>query len=386
MIPPKTVINYWFTVEPYVYINIVNNRVLLYNTLDGVTIESDKIEVIELLQDILLKENCGVILLINERYGKKDINNFIKELREKYMGDIIDVSLSKGKPVQLLPFINFYEGHEIYRKQNITSHKNILVNLSEISIHVGHITDTTKLLSFLQSLPENLIFNLIVNVEGITNGNALLTFLDQRLSLKNILCSYKNIIPLQPTFDNNFSYRISIDFPIDIQQWNKSIQLLLNQTLPVEYIFDVRSVDDCQQAKQLIEQFQIEKYQLNPIYTGNNIGFFEENVFLTKENILSTIMSIKDIFINQAMNVYDFGKINVMANGDAYANVNHPTLGNVYTHSIHEIVSNEIEEGKSWFRIRDQAPCNNCLYQWLCPSPSNHEIAMDRPNLCHIKQ
>jgi pseudo-rSAM protein len=75
-----------------------------------------------------------------------------------------------------------------------------------------------------------------------------------------------------------------------------------------------------------------------------------------------------------------------MPNGDTYANINYPSLGNIATHSIHEMLYKEMNEGKSWFRIRDQAPCNNCVYQWLCPSPSNYEMAIGRPNLCHVKQ
>jgi pseudo-rSAM protein len=97
-------------------------------------------------------------------------------------------------------------------------------------------------------------------------------------------------------------------------------------------------------------------------------------------------MAIKDFFTRQAMNIYDFGKINILPNGDAYANLNHPTLGNIYTESIYEIVHKEVEEGTSWFRIRNQVPCNGCVYQWLCPPPSNYEIAIGRPNLCHVKQ
>ena len=73
-----------------------------------------------------------------------------------------------------------------------------------------------------------------------------------------------------------------------------------------------------------------------------------------------------------------------MSNGDAYAHVNYQLLGNIYTHSIHEIVYNEIEKGKSWLRIRNQFPCDNCVYQWICPSPSNYEIAIGRSNLCHV--
>jgi pseudo-rSAM protein len=383
--PAKTAIDYWFTIEPYVFVGITRKCVLLYNTLDGVSIESDKEEVIELLQETLKEKNCGVVLLTNKRYKKKDINNFIHELREKYMGDIIDIALSKSKPVQLLPYFNFTDKHEIYKRHNFSPRKNVLDNLSEISIHIDSTTDTTKLLFFLQSIPGDPTFNLIGNIGEVPKYDELLSYFDQYPSPKNMLCSYQNVIALQPAYENNFSYRISVHFPIDMPQWNRSRQLLLNQTLSIETIFEVSSEEDCQQAEQIVDQYQIEKYRLTPIYTGNNIRFFEENVFLNKEDILGTSMSIKDFFARQAMNIYDFGKINIIPTGDVYANLNHPALGNIYTDSIYEIVHKEVEEGKSWFRIRNQAPCDDCVYQWLCPPPSNYEIAIGRPNLCRVK-
>jgi pseudo-rSAM protein len=386
MISTKNVTSYWFTIESYVYIGIANRSVLLYNTLDGVTIESDKVEVIELLQEILLKENCGVILLTSDRYKRKEINSFIRILREKYMGDIIDVALSKSKPVQLLPFFNLSDKHELYKKHNFSPYKNILENLSEISIHIDNSTNVTKLISFLQFAPGNLTFNIIGNIVDVADSNKLMSFFDQYSSPKYILCSYSHLSSMHPTFENNFSYIILVHFPIDSLKWSNSRQMLLNQTLPFEYVFDVSSLDDCQQAMQLIEQFRIEKYQLKPVYTGDNISFFEESLFLTKEDILSSSISIKDIFANQSVNIYDFGKINIVPSGDVFANVNHPALGNICTHNIHEIVQNEVENGKSWFRVRNQAPCSTCTYQWLCPSPSDYEIVIGRPNLCHIKQ
>ena len=382
----KTIFAHWLTIEPYVFIGITKKRLLLYNTLDGVTIESDKEEVIELLQDMLQAENCGVALLSNERYKQKDINNFINELRNNYMGDIIDSSLSKGKPVQLLPYFNFPNKQNVYKKHNFSPLKNVLENLFEINIHVDETIDTTKLLLFLQSIPGNPTFNLIGNIGKVANYNKLLSFFDQLSSPKNMLCSYKNMIVLQSAFKNNFTYRISVHFPIDMQKWNNLREKLSNQTLSVEYIFDVSSDDDCLQAEQLIDRYQIQKYRLNPVYTGKNIQFFEENVFLNREDILSTSMTIKDFFSRQAMNIYDFGKINIMPNGNTYANMNHPILGNIYTENIYEIVQKEVDEGKSWFRIRDQAPCNDCVYQWLCPPPSNYEIAIGRPNLCHVNK
>ena len=385
MITKKETTNYWFKIEPYVHISIVNSNVLLYNTFDGSFIESKDIEIVKLLKETLLKENCGVVLLTAERYNLDNIRKFIMELRAKYMGDIIDIELSKSKPVQIMPFTSLVNTQELFKKQNFPTGKKILEYLSEISIYVDYNTNIMDLNSFLKSLPNISTVNIIGNLKDVANYKELLLVLDQFPSLKKITCNYSNVISLQPEFVNNFSYSILINYPIDISKWNYSRRLLLNRSIPFECIFEVTSMDNYSQINKFIEEFGIEKHQLKPVYTGDNIDFFKENVFLTKDDILSTPLSISDFFINQSMNIFDFGKIAIMSNGDIYANVNYPILGNIHTHSIYEIISKELEEGRSWLRIRNQAPCNTCLYQWFCPSPSNYEIAIGRPNLCHVK-
>ena len=380
----NTSTDFWFTIEPYIHVNIAHKCSFLYNTLDGATIESDKDEVINLLQETLQKDNCGVVLLTNERYQQKDINAFIRELREKYMGDVIEVSLSKGKPVQLLPYFNFMDKWN--KKYSFSGIKNILDTLCEISIHIDHTTDVEKLILLLKSIPENITFNIIGNIGEVQNCHELLSFFDQHPAQKNIVCACAETLSLEPVFKNNFSYSISVKFPLNMQQWNNSLDIVRNQTLPYTYVFDVSSNESCQQAEQVIKQFRIEKYRMRPVYTGDNIVFFEENVFLTKEDILSAPMSIKDFFYCQAINKHDFGKLHIMPSGEVYANILHPVLGNIYTDGIYKIVEKEMEAGKSWFRIRNQAPCNDCIYQWICPSPSNYEITIGRPNLCQVKQ
>lgn len=382
----KNVSDYWFTIEPYVFVDIKSKHILLYNTLDGVTIESTNEKIVELLQETLQEENCGVALLTHERYRQEEICCFVDELREKFMGDVINVSLSDGKPVQILPFYNYSKEQELYKKNNFSSYKNILEKLFEISLYIDATTNITKLIHFLITLPKNLTFNIVGNMEEVPNYSELFSYLDHCSSPKNLLCSYKNIIPLQPIFAHNFSYQISVSFPINVERWNHAMKVLLSQALPVEFVFEVSSEEDVQLSEQLIEQHQIDKYRLKPNYTGNNIRFFENEVFLSKEDILSTPMTMKDFFARQAMNLYDFGKITILPNGDVYANLNHPSLGNIYVNNIHEILHKEVEEGKSWFRVRNHPPCTDCVYQWICPSPSNYEIAIGRSNLCHVKE
>jgi pseudo-rSAM protein len=383
----KTIIHYWFTIEPYVYIGLTSRSALLYNTLDREIIESDKVEVIELLREVLLKDNCGVVLLSHDRYQNIDIKIFINILREKYMGDIIDVNLSIGKPIQHIPFFNLqiFNKLEIYKKQNFPLNKNALKNLHEISIHVDNTVNIVDLISVLQSLPLALAFNIVGNIMNVENYQELLSFFNLHPSRKIITCSYTNITPLSLDYNNNYSYKLLVDFPIQMSQWYDSIQILNLQKLPFEYEFKIRSDEDFLYADKLIEEFQIDKYLLKPVYTGENIQFFENNIFLSKSDILSIPLSMKDLFTHQVINIYDFGKINIMPNGDVYANINQQALGNIYADSIYEIVLKEIDKGTSWFRIRNQAPCNDCVYQWLCPSPSNYEIEIDRPNLCNIK-
>lgn len=59
-------------------------------------------------------------------------------------------------------------------------------------------------------------------------------------------------------------------------------------------------------------------------------------------------------------------------------------IGNIKVDNIDDIVLREMKRGQSWFRIRNQEPCNKCVLQWLCPSPSDYELAIGRPNLCGV--
>ena len=83
--------NYWFTIEPYVYVNIVDKYALLYNTLDGTTIESKKTAVITLLNEMLQEENCGVVLLKDKQYKHSCVILLILTYLKK--------SLSKSYPI-----------------------------------------------------------------------------------------------------------------------------------------------------------------------------------------------------------------------------------------------------------------------------------------------
>lgn len=383
MMHKEEITNYWFKIEPYVYINIVDNNALLYNTLDGSFIEVDDSDVIDILNKILQKKECGVILLSYEKYQQKNIYDFICKLREMYMADIIDVKLSAGRPVQILPYYIFSDTYSILKKQCFDTRKKILNYLSEITLHLDDEMNIDNLISYLKSVPNEIIINVI----GASNKKhkELFLFLTESSFVKNIICHYTETTSFDIISLVNFSYIVLVRFPIEISQWNYSFNLLNSRNIQFQYVFEVTSLEEYEMAEFCIKKYGIKKYQLRPIYTGKNISFFEEVVYLSKKEILSTYLSMNDFYTNKCINIYDFGKIHIMSNGDIYANLNKCLLGNICTHSIYDIISIELENGESWLRIRDQVPCNTCLYQWNCPPPSDYEIEIGRPNLCHVK-
>lgn len=180
-----SITGWWFTIEPYVYIGLTSECVLLYNTLDGEYIESNKVEIIQLLKKLLERNNQGVVYLTNEDIQNRIVESFVDEVREKYMGDIIDIALSNEKPVQILPLFNFLDNEklEVYKRHNFSVSRNLLENLFEITIHVNNETDICAFLNFLKSVPSKIIFNIYGKLNDVVNNERLLSFLDNSSTL-----------------------------------------------------------------------------------------------------------------------------------------------------------------------------------------------------------
>lgn len=382
--------SYWFIIEPYVYVGLSSNFVVLYNTLDGVSIESSNDKVVSLVQENLRKSNNGVTLLSHKMLQEEDITEFIYKLRDNFMGDIIDSTLSNGKPVQLHPIFNYsdFSDLQLYKRQNFSSDRNLSDILSEITVHMDMSISIDELIPFLLLLPPHVTINL--SFENRTSDIAiidnLLPLLRSRTSAKNMICSYKHIAYLPKENGSDFSYNIVIDFPINQHLLQDCIDFLFNNNLQYKFIFKVASECDYRAAESIIENYRLVDYVIQPVFNAENIDFFEQYVFLSKDDILSMPISLKDIFMHQSINSYDFGKFSISSDGDIYANEHFPPIGNICSDSLSDLIEKEIKEGESWLRIRNQYPCTNCAFQWLCPSPSNYELEIGRPNLCSCNQ
>ena len=68
---------------------------------------------------------------------------------------------------------------------------------------------------------------------------------------------------------------------------------------------------------------------IRPFYTGENIAFFEECIFIDQEELDNIELDRQGVFALQALNTNNFGKITILSDGNVYANVNEKSLGHI---------------------------------------------------------
>ncbi|HUX55469.1 MAG TPA: TIGR04150 pseudo-rSAM protein [Bacteroidales bacterium] len=151
----------------------------------------------------------------------------------------------------------------------------------------------------------------------------------------------------------------------------------------VTFAFPVTSNAQLESITSIVQETGLNNYNIIPIYNGMNREFFEENVFMTIDEFNDIELSRREVFVNMTLNVTSFGKLTVLPDGKIYSNVNDTPLGSIGD-PIYDMLYKEMTERETWFRIRDMKPCCDCVYQWLCPSPGNYELAIGKPDLCHI--
>lgn len=149
-----------------------------------------------------------------------------------------------------------------------------------------------------------------------------------------------------------------------------------------KYSFIAESEDDMIKYEQLLLNFTQLHPQVIPVYNGNNSQFIKSVVSITEEELLSNGPNKKDIFIHQSINLFDFGKLYILSDGEVRTNMANSQKNFKILDNLKDIIYKEITEGSSWLRKRDDLSlCSKCVYKYLCPSPSNYERLLDQ-NLC----
>jgi len=397
---------YWLNMYSVVYCRMQDKRAFLYNTQSGESIETDNSVILNLLQLLHEKQNLGAIGCDGNVLLQNGVIEFIVEFCNKKMGSVTDIEQMPEKPIQLMPILNLQRNIEMQHDFGT----EVLQNLLELNIYPNNNciqscqycnayyrqtlccrsanNNETLDVSVLQDIFSQIRFGVVGKI-NILGGNILLH--PDLSELSNLLAEFKDRVHFYVHYKNytrnavleNFHINLIVNFPVDNPVFDKVLLEINKEKTSIHFI--IENEEQYKEAEQLIDNHDIGKYEIKPFFNGKNIDFFRENVFVSKEDIFSKPLSMREIFRNQKVNTSFFGIFHIFQNGNVKANPNTAILGNIKSDKILDLVYKEMFENTAWRKIRDSQPCEECLYQFICPSPSNYEIVIDKPNLCHLK-
>jgi len=407
---------FWFYLEAYVIIIKKRHEILLLNLLTGGFIIFKNTNNLNHIISELQKNNY-CIKINKEELKNKEIHNFFKKVKKFYYGDLIATSLIYTKP--FIPFTIMNYQNDLTREDNkyITGN-NLLLRLEEITVFINsscsrncnlcnisykqtnyctkdfpEAFNMDALFDFLEPIIKyniishiNVLGGNILKCNRISHINKYLTDNginpDYYIHFSNINSSDDGIIRLIEKFGN---LTILLSYPMNLGEFKVVNALLQNLKIKFSYKAIIINEKQYEYFESLFNNQKIHDYEITPVYNGRNISFFKKYLFIRKTSLISTKIFKNKFFLNQTFNINNYGKLIITSNGDVYSNLNFPKLGNTQTHSLHEILYEEVSNGKSWHLIRNAPPCCDCVFQFICPQISNYELVIGRPNLCHIQ-
>lgn len=107
---------------------------------------------------------------------------------------------------------------------------------------------------------------------------------------------------------------------------------------------------------------------------------------ITINDIMDAHIDKRKIFIHQKINVHYWGHLFAFPNGEIHPCPyrNPKSLLGWIGDPILPMVGKELVENNAWRKVRDFYPCNECVFQWLCPSPKLQDRGQSFKQLCEV--
>lgn len=390
--------------EPYTYIALKRNHLLLYNTLDGKYIE-DWIDISCMRVFSYFIESKCYSQSIDKQNISQQLWKIIYYIKKKFMGDYYPIyNINDVLPFSF-PFdidFNLHKNNNsldsILRTEvNLTKYVSVLhiypslwgkKEITNIYFH-KYKTDI--------SLPNFILEKLKVLVE---QPSTILQLPGEPSIILQLMKYYgEKYIINKCVININYVYIDKVKLLPKVLLNKEALNIYINLTDPdkiffmedeIEYTsfacfhFLIENSKQYNLAKSLIYKHNITKYIFTLNYNGENLSFFQKYVYLSKKDILSQPHSKQDIFTNTTLNKMSFGKLSIFPNGQLYSDIHDKSLGNLKQSTIEELIYKEMTQRNIWLNTRNQKPCKNCIFQYLCPPPSQYERMLKRLNLCNV--
>ncbi len=404
--------NCWLCLKPEVYYVCKKNRVLLYNTKTGICKQTEDQTAIDILQELYSRKNPGSIPL-----DTPDTNlcpSFIRECISCGLIDSEPYVPERKRPVRLAPILNLQRDvDKMGQETGRSAGEDVLNYLADVTVHIngrcGHectycatfpnqichctriphveeieLETLTLFFDQIGYVPLRRLFVTGGDILKHSHWNEFLHFFSSRGICPTLGLQYQNITKEDMKKLKEFPIHIFIDAPFD-KSHLKNVATWTN-SMDTHFQFSVTSIAGYNEIMQMVEECGISNYSVVPFYTETNLAFFEEQIFVDEKDIVSDPAEMRLLFARQRMNTHFFGRMMMFPNGDIKANFNGRLLGNIHQQHIATLIEKELISKVFWRYTRNAPPCTDCLFQFLCPSPSNYELALGKNNLCHVEK
>lgn len=400
---------YWLVLYSYSFLWKEKDQGIIYNSKNFKSITFSITENINKLLMLLSNiDNLYSVEITQLDIIESDMQNLITQILSIKAGKLVKQEPNKIKPISFFPLLKIETDYnQIIREINENEYINFLSYLSEVTFYINGSAngnnkyykqipwplkskdslsiETIKKYINLLSNRENIIINIIGDIFNYKDYKTLINIIKKKSLHVKLMILDKDIISNIEDFIKTDFDKIEITVLCeDILQFFNIEKLKSTHKFNINYLFTVTSEIKLRQILKVIDETNLKKYTIMPLFNGNNISFFKRNVYTDIEDLKNIKLSKREIFLNQAINVFNFGKLAFLTNGKIYANVNHESIGSI-NENIISVIFKEITDGTSWRMVRDKEPCCDCIYQWLCPSPSNYELVINKLNLCLYK-
>lgn len=403
--------SYLFYLEPYSFILNGKDMSVVYNTLNAAYISFPKHLVIDHIKETWEEASNGYCREITEEEKSDElVEAFIHEVRESFSGDCINWDRGKKKPFIFKPQLFLNSEIQLRKEKNETLWgKRIMQNLKEMTLYVPTPGSTED--ERCEPYYKQLLHCMIFSEDRLTIDD----YIDLLKRLEIYGVKRVNLIANNNPFENNYmqeimashkpqNYKLHVYMGVKTltegKQLPKKNNILWEVSVlgeDMETFADV--INEYERADVLwnivvtsekdLERLcaiQGRQVKVNPYYTGSNLQFFEDYVFMTLDDLLSEPVNKRSIFRHQALNDHFFGKMTIMPTGEVYSSLWSEPLGNIKEATLKQLLYSEFTERSVWLGTRSKVePCKDCVNRDLCPSISNYELAIGRNNLCHIR-
>jgi len=369
-------------------------------------VETD-IEVCSFLYNSSLEKEY-VCDLSEKVVNNESIKIFTSKIRKYFMGDIVKQTNNEA-PVIFVPKPKIQSENLMQdNKSKLWDGGNILNNVFTLNIYtngveyVDYFANAHKQFLFpiqygqelklekLQSIFESNNFINLKNVNILGNQqynefDRLVDFLQKKSIAKTYMFLSDNLETDRLILnDDKTIYEIIFVVSSTIEKdVIKTLEKLNDVNLVFRFV--VSTEEELQKVNLLIEKYNIENYEITPYFTGHNIDFFKNNVFVNQSDLELVKLTMQEIMIKSKLNPLTFGKLSIMPNGDVYSNQNCPNIGNIYNDSIKSILMNEFEKSYSWTYSRSKKQeCEKCVFNLLCPPITNYEYDKNISKICNM--